>query len=100
MAPAAKHPLLVVGAGPAGLAAARAAAALGAHVALIERQQLGGDCLNDGCMPSKSWIRTARLLADMRHATHFGAVPPTEPVLDFGAEMRRIRRIRRKLITS
>ena len=48
----------IVGAGPAGLVAAHAAAALGAKVALVERDLLGGDCLNFGCVPSKSIIRT------------------------------------------
>jgi pyruvate/2-oxoglutarate dehydrogenase complex dihydrolipoamide dehydrogenase (E3) component len=85
--------LLVIGAGPAGLVAARAAAALGAEVALIERHQLGGDCLNDGCIPSKSLIRTARLLADMRHAVNFGAVPAAAMAFDFSAAMLRMRRI-------
>ena len=53
--------LLVIGAGPAGLVAARAAAALGAKVALVERGLLGGDCLNYGCIPSKALIRSSRL---------------------------------------
>ena len=85
--------LLVIGAGPAGLVAARAAAALGAHVALIERHQLGGDCLNDGCIPSKSLIRTGRLLADMRNAVNFGVLPPAEVRFDFKTAMLRMRRI-------
>ncbi len=85
--------LLVIGAGPAGLVAARAAAALGANVALIERHQIGGDCLNDGCVPSKSLIRTGRLLADMRNAENFGGVPPAEFAFDFRAAMLRMRRI-------
>ena len=91
--PLATYHLLVIGAGPAGLMAARAAAALGAHVALIERHQLGGGCLNDGCIPSKSLIRTGRLLADMRNAANFGAVAPTEVVFDFRAAMLRMRGI-------
>lgn len=91
--PLRRYDLLVIGAGPAGLAAARAAAALGAHVALIERHQLGGDCLNDGCIPSKSLIRTGRLLADMRNAVNFGGLPPTELAFDFPAAMLRMRRI-------
>ena len=52
--PADRYHLVVVGAGPAGLVAAHAAAALGARVALIERDLLGGDCLNFGCVPSKT----------------------------------------------
>jgi len=65
--------LLVIGAGPAGLVAARGAAALGARVALVECHLLGGDSLNYGCVPSKTLIRTARLYAEMRNAAHFGA---------------------------
>ena len=91
--PQALYQLLVIGAGPAGLLAARAAAVLGARVALIERDQLGGDCVNDGCIPSKSLIRTGRLMADMRNAANFGAMPPTELAFDFRAAMLRMRRI-------
>ncbi|TGT50697.1 FAD-dependent oxidoreductase, partial [Mesorhizobium sp. M2E.F.Ca.ET.166.01.1.1] len=60
--------LVVIGAGPAGLTAARDAASLGAKVALIERGLIGGACINVGGIPSKSIIRTARLYADMRDA--------------------------------
>ena len=74
--PADKYNLVVIGAGPAGLVAARAAAALGAKVALIERNLIGGDCLNVGCVPSKAIIRTARLYAEMRDAENFGAQVP------------------------
>jgi pyruvate/2-oxoglutarate dehydrogenase complex dihydrolipoamide dehydrogenase (E3) component len=91
--PLERYDLLVIGAGPAGVVAARAAAALGAHVALIERHQLGGGSLNDGCIPSQSLIRTGRLLADMRNAENFGAVPPADMVFDFRAAMLRMRRI-------
>ena len=86
--------LLVIGAGPAGLVAARGAAALGARVALIERHLLGGDCLNHGCVPSKTLIRSARLYADMRDAENFGARAPDDIEVDFAMAMRRMRRIR------
>ncbi len=75
--PADRYNLVVVGAGPAGLVAAHAAAALGAKVALVERELLGGDCLNVGCVPSKSIIRTARLYAEMRDAEQYGAQLPS-----------------------
>jgi pyruvate/2-oxoglutarate dehydrogenase complex dihydrolipoamide dehydrogenase (E3) component len=91
--PRACYHLLVIGAGPAGLVAARAAAALGARVALVERYQLGGTSLNDGCIASKSLVRTGRLLADMRNAESFGALTPTGVVFDFAAAMLRMRRI-------
>jgi pyruvate/2-oxoglutarate dehydrogenase complex dihydrolipoamide dehydrogenase (E3) component len=89
--------LLVIGAGPAGLVAARGAAMLGARVALIESHLLGGDCLNYGCVPSKALIRTARLYADMRDAANFGARPPDDIRVDFPMAMERMRRIRARI---
>ncbi|WP_430389816.1 mercuric reductase [Dyella sp. 20L07] len=89
--------LVVIGAGPAGLAAAEVARALGARVALIERDMIGGDCLNDGCIPSKTIIRTARLYAEMRDARHYGAEVPCDIVVDFPSVMERVRRIRTHL---
>ena len=95
--PRGSYHLLVIGAGPAGLVAARAAAALGAKVALIERHLLGGDCLNNGCVPSKTIIRSARLYADMRNAANFGGVPPADLRVDFSTVMERMRRIRARI---
>src|SRR5256886_8833127 len=54
--PAARYHLTVIGAGPAGLVTAIAAAGLGARGALIERHAMGGDCLNVGCVPSKTLL--------------------------------------------
>jgi pyruvate/2-oxoglutarate dehydrogenase complex dihydrolipoamide dehydrogenase (E3) component len=86
--------LLIVGAGPAGLMAAQVAARRGAKVALIERNLLGGTCLNKGCIPSKTIIRTSRLYREMRDAEHFGARVPGGIAVDFAAVMERVRRIR------
>ncbi|MBD8898321.1 mercuric reductase [Rhodanobacter sp. DHG33] len=95
--PAARYHLVVIGAGPAGVAAARTAAAAGARVALLERAQLGGTSLNTGCAPSKALIRTARLCADLRDAAHYGArIDDTGPP-DFARAMARMRRIRARL---
>ena len=58
--PRRKYHLVVIGAGPAGLVASIAAAELGARVALVERQAMGGDCLNVGCVPSKSLLEFTR----------------------------------------
>src|SRR5689334_4737959 len=58
--PQPRYHLVVIGAGTAGLVAAAGAAALGARVALVERHLMGGDCLNVGCVPSKSVLRAAR----------------------------------------
>ncbi len=92
-----KYNLVIVGAGPAGILAAREAATVGAKVALIERDLMGGVCLNVGCIPSKTIIRTSRLYAEMRNAENFGAQVPTGINIDFPAAMERLRRIRARL---
>ncbi len=67
-----KYDLIVIGGGSAGLVAAGGAGVLGAKVALIEKNLLGGDCLYTGCVPSKALIRSAKLASDVRRATEFG----------------------------
>lgn len=57
--PAKRYNLVVIGAGPAGLVTSMAAASLGARVALVERHAMGGDCLNVGCVPSKTLLAAA-----------------------------------------
>ena len=89
-----RYHLVVIGAGTGGLVTAAIAAALGARVALIERNLMGGDCLNVGCVPSKAMIRGARAwTAAAEAAERFGA-PATEGRGDFGRVMERMRRIR------
>jgi pyruvate/2-oxoglutarate dehydrogenase complex dihydrolipoamide dehydrogenase (E3) component len=75
-APQPRYNLVVIGAGPAGLVTAIAAAGLGAKVALIERHAMGGDCLNVGCVPSKTLLAAA------------------SAGLDFDAAMKRVRAVR------
>jgi pyruvate/2-oxoglutarate dehydrogenase complex dihydrolipoamide dehydrogenase (E3) component len=88
-----RYNLVVVGAGAAGLVSAAGAAGLGARVALIEKHELGGDCLNVGCVPSKGLIAAARVAASARRAAEFGV--RTGPVtVDFRAVMDRMRRLR------
>src|SRR6202165_488208 len=91
------YPLLVIGGGPAGLIAARTAAMLGARVAFIERDRLGGDSLNYASVPSKTMIRTSRNYADMRSAVNFGAERPTNIQIPFALAMDRVRRIRTRI---
>ena len=66
------YDLAVLGGGTAGLVSAAGGARLGARVALIERDRLGGECLWTGCVPSKALIRSAQLAADARRAPDFG----------------------------
>lgn len=92
--PAQSYNLVVLGAGTAGLVTAAAAAALGARVALVEKNLMGGDCLNVGCVPSKALLRSARFYADLRHAARFTGSAPVPLEVDFAAVMERMRRLR------
>jgi pyruvate/2-oxoglutarate dehydrogenase complex dihydrolipoamide dehydrogenase (E3) component len=92
--PDGRYNLVVLGAGTAGLVAAAGAAGMGAKVALIERQLMGGDCLNVGCVPSKAIIRSAHAAHDVRTANRFGIRVTGAVEVDFPAVMERMRRIR------
>ncbi len=84
--------LLVIGAGSAGLVTALIAATVRARVTLVERHRMGGDCLNTGCVPSKSLIRSARVADYARRAPEFGLVPMDVQV-DFPRVMARVKNI-------
>lgn len=88
--------LVVVGGGTAGLVTAAAAAGLGAKTALVERRLLGGDCLNYGCVPSKSVLRASRAWAELRDAKRWGLTLGPHSG-DFGAVMERMRRLRAEI---
>jgi len=81
--------MVVIGAGSGGLVSAYLAAAMKAKVALVEREAMGGDCLNTGCMPSKALIRSARFFHDAQRASTFGA-KHAEVTVDFAAVMERV----------
>lgn len=95
--PSGRYNLVVLGGGTAGLVAAAGAAGLGARVALIERHFMGGDCLNTGCVPSKTLLRAARAAHAVREAAAFGITSPANPTVDFGAVMERVRKLRADL---
>ncbi len=84
--------LIVIGAGSGGLVSAYIAAAVKAKVTLIEKHQMGGDCLNTGCVPSKAIIRSARQAYEMRQADQFG-IQSVEPQVDFAAVMGRVKNV-------
>jgi pyruvate/2-oxoglutarate dehydrogenase complex dihydrolipoamide dehydrogenase (E3) component len=98
--PAARYNLVVVGAGTAGLISAIGAAGLGARVALVEREYLGGDCLNVGCVPSKALIRASRVAAEVRDAHDCGVEVPAGTRVNFPAVMERLRRLRAALSSN
>ncbi len=92
--------LVVLGGGPAGMTAALRAAELGARVALVEKDRLGGTCTNDGCAPTRVLAKAARLLRDARQLGAYGIVA-AEPSLDLeellAATQRTVYRLQEKL---
>ena len=87
-----RYDLVVVGGGSAGLTAAGIAASLGARVALLDRERLGGECLWTGCVPSKSLIASARAAQQTRDLGSLGLSGHLEPV-DLGTVMDRVQRV-------
>ena len=86
------YDLAVVGGGSAGLTAARFAARLGARVALVEKDRIGGDCTWTGCVPSKTLLKAARVAQEMRTADRYG-LRATEPVVDLKRVMDHVRTV-------
>jgi dihydrolipoamide dehydrogenase len=66
------YDLIVIGAGPGGYEAAALAGRMGKKTALVEREHIGGACLNVGCIPAKTFLRSSRLLAECKNASAFG----------------------------
>lgn len=88
--------MIVIGGGAAGLVSSYIAAAVKAKVLLVEREKMGGDCLNTGCVPSKAIIRSAKALFDMRNAKRFGH--SSERVSsDFKKVMQRVHQVIKKI---
>ena len=81
--------LVVIGAGSAGLVSSFIAAAVKAKVLLIEKDKMGGDCLNTGCVPSKSLIKSSRFLADLSRSQRYG-IKSASAEFDFAEVMERV----------
>lgn len=84
--------VIVIGAGSAGLVTSYIAAAVKAKVTLIEKHKMGGDCLNTGCVPSKSMIASAKLLNRMQRSKEFG-IESAVATWNFADVMARIQRV-------
>jgi pyruvate/2-oxoglutarate dehydrogenase complex dihydrolipoamide dehydrogenase (E3) component len=80
-----KYDMTIIGGGSGGLTAARTAAALGASVLLIDKEELGGDCLHFGCVPSKSMIHVAKVVQQAKEAARLGLMPA-----DLGVDMAKV----------
>lgn len=77
------YDLIIIGAGPGGYVAAIKAGQLGAKVLLIEKEEVGGVCLNHGCIPTKTLLKNAKLYYDFLHASDFGITVNGEITFDF-----------------
>ena len=90
------YDVIVIGGGPAGVTAALRAGELGATVALVERQQLGGTCTHEGCAPTRVMAKTARLMRDSQHFEEFGLIGE-RPRVDFPALIARTQQTTERL---
>ena len=88
--------LVVIGAGAAGLVTSYIAAAVKARVTLIEKNKMGGDCLNYGCVPSKAILRSAKLLSHVARSREFG-IHSASAEFDFGEVMERVQQVIRDI---
>ena len=88
--------VLIIGGGPGGYVAALRAAQLKLRTALVEREHLGGICLNWGCIPTKSLLHTADTLRRIRHADSLGLIVG-KPTIDFARVMARSREVAQRL---
>src|SRR4051794_41521146 len=84
----ASYDCIVIGSGPGGYVAAIRAAQLGMNVAVVEKDAVGGRCLNSACIPAKAVLRTADVLQEIRDADDFG-LKVAEPEVDYPAVMER-----------
>src|SRR6202161_814200 len=78
----ASYDCVVIGSGPGGYVAAIRAAQLGMKTAVIEKDQIGGRCLNYACIPAKAVLRVADVLSEIREADEFG-IKVSEPEIDY-----------------
>lgn len=92
-----KYDMLVIGGGAGGLVTAAGSRGVGARVALIERNFLGGDCLNTGCVPSKAFLKCANVVHSARTADQYGIEIEGPINVNFKTIMERMRRIRAQI---
>jgi dihydrolipoamide dehydrogenase len=92
-----KYKIAIIGSGPGGYVAALRAGQLGAETVLIEKEALGGTCLNWGCIPTKAFVRSAEVFSDIQNAKDFG-IKVEKAELDFPAVVKRKDKIVKRLV--
>ncbi|MEO6114699.1 MAG: dihydrolipoyl dehydrogenase [Sphingomicrobium sp.] len=90
------YDLIIIGSGPGGYVAAIRAAQLGLKTAIVERENLGGICLNWGCIPTKALLRSAEVFHNMKHAESYG-LSAGSPGFDLGKVVARSRAVAKQL---
>lgn len=85
--------LIVIGSGPGGYVAAIRASQLGLKTAVVEKSELGGVCLNWGCIPTKALLKSAQVFNYIKHAVDYGISLKEEPVADFTSMVKRSREV-------
>ena len=86
-----KYDIIVIGSGPGGYVAAIRAAQLGKHTAIVERAELGGICLNWGCIPTKALLKSAEIFTEIKNAQSYGVCVDGDVKADFQAIIQRSR---------
>jgi len=88
--------VLIIGSGPGGYVTAIRAAQLGLSTAIVEEKDLGGICLNWGCIPTKALLRSAEIYHYMKHASAYG-LKADNPDFDLAAVVKRSRQVSKQL---
>jgi len=92
-----EYEIAIIGGGPAGYNAAERAASNGLKTILFEKNAIGGVCLNEGCIPTKTLLYSAKVLDNIRSASKYGIIADSNPSFDFGAIIARKDKVVKKL---
>ncbi len=95
-----KFDIAILGGGPAGYVAAERAGAKGMRVILFDKRALGGVCLNEGCIPTKTLLNSAKVLENAKEASKYGVQLEGSIMADFGKIMKRKDKVVRKLVAG